>query len=167
MSVVVLVAGALTPEAVLRLCARYVFPRPLAMSESKPPPPGIYVPAILFFKENEDIDEEAQKSHILHLAQVQPLDFLLRERTPALTAAPNAPICRDPSTGSSSRDRMARRSTFHARSGSASFVSRGIPSMTTDTSTSSSSPGPGPSPPARPSSSTLTQKRRAPVMPSS
>lgn len=103
MSVGALVAGALTPEAVLRLRVRYVFPRPLAMSESKPPPPGIYVPAILFFKENEDIDEEAQKSHILHLAQVQPLDFLLCERIPALTAAPNAPSAgirrRDPCPG--------------------------------------------------------------------
>jgi len=40
------------------------------MSESQPPPPGIYVPAVLFFKENEDLDEEALKSHVLHLAQV-------------------------------------------------------------------------------------------------
>ncbi|KAH9995827.1 aldolase [Russula vinacea] len=39
------------------------------MSESKPPPPGIYVPAVLFFKENEDIDEEATKMHVLRLAQ--------------------------------------------------------------------------------------------------
>ena len=119
------VAAALTlrPQGGPRLCsARYVFPRPLAMSVSKPPPPGIYVPAILFFKENEDIDEEAQKLHIVKLAQVQPLEFLLRDRTLALTAAPNAPICRDPSTGSSSRDRTAKRSIFQAKSGSASFV---------------------------------------------
>jgi dihydrodipicolinate synthase/N-acetylneuraminate lyase len=39
------------------------------MSESKPPPPGIYVPAVLFFKKNEDIDEEATKMHVLRLAQ--------------------------------------------------------------------------------------------------
>ena len=114
-------AEALRPEAVERLRARHSFPRPRAMSESKPPPPGIYVPAILFLKENEDIDEEAQKSHILHLAQVQTLDFL-RDRTLALTAAPNARICRDPSTGSSSRDRTEKRSTFRAMSGSASSV---------------------------------------------
>ncbi len=50
--------------------ARHGFPRTLAMSESQPPPPGIYVPAVLFFKENEDLDEEALKSHVLHLAQV-------------------------------------------------------------------------------------------------
>ena len=92
------------------------------MSESKPPPPGIYVPAVLFLKENEGIDEEAQKSHILHLAQVQTLAFLLRDRTLALTAAPNARLCRDPSTGSSSRDQTEKRSTFRAMSGSASFA---------------------------------------------
>jgi hypothetical protein len=91
------------------------------MSESKPPPPGIYVPAVLFLKENEDIDEEAQKLHILHLAQVQTLAFLLRDRTLALTA-PNARLCRDPSTGSSSRDQTEKRSTFRAMSGSASSV---------------------------------------------
>jgi len=39
------------------------------MSKSKPPPPGIYVPAVLFFKENEDLDEDAIKSHVLRLAQ--------------------------------------------------------------------------------------------------
>ncbi|KAH9998829.1 aldolase [Russula compacta] len=39
------------------------------MTESKPPPRGIYVPAVLFFKENEDLDEEAIKSHVLRLAQ--------------------------------------------------------------------------------------------------
>jgi hypothetical protein len=89
------------------------------MSESKPPPPGIYVPAVLFLKENEDIDEEATKSHVLHLAQVQTLEFLLHQ---ALTAASNATLYRDPSTESSSRDRMEKRNTFQAMSGNASFV---------------------------------------------
>ena len=37
---------------------------------SKPPPPGIYVPAVLFFKEDEELDEEAIKTHVLRLAQV-------------------------------------------------------------------------------------------------
>ena len=63
------------------------------MSDSQPPPlppsPGIYVPAVLFFKENEDIDEEATKSHVVHLAQARTLDFLLHRRTPVLIA-----ICR-------------------------------------------------------------------------
>jgi hypothetical protein len=67
--------------------ARHVFPRTLAMSESQPPPPGIYVPAVLFLKENEDIDEEALISHVIHLAQVHTLEFLLHYCTLALTAA--------------------------------------------------------------------------------
>ena len=37
---------------------------------SKPPLPGIYVPAVLFFKEDEELDEEAIKTHVLRLAQV-------------------------------------------------------------------------------------------------
>ncbi|KAJ3856130.1 aldolase [Lentinula lateritia] len=37
---------------------------------SGPPPPGVYVPAVLFFHpESEDIDEEAYKKHILRLAE--------------------------------------------------------------------------------------------------
>ncbi|KIJ66717.1 hypothetical protein HYDPIDRAFT_26144 [Hydnomerulius pinastri MD-312] len=36
---------------------------------SHPPPPGIYVPAVLFFKENEDFDVPAIKAHILRLAK--------------------------------------------------------------------------------------------------
>ncbi|KIJ14241.1 hypothetical protein PAXINDRAFT_163429 [Paxillus involutus ATCC 200175] len=35
---------------------------------SHPPPPGIYVPAVLFFKENEDFDVPAIKAHVLRLA---------------------------------------------------------------------------------------------------
>ncbi|EIN09834.1 aldolase [Punctularia strigosozonata HHB-11173 SS5] len=36
---------------------------------STPPLSGVYVPAVLFMKENEDLDEEAIKAHILRLAQ--------------------------------------------------------------------------------------------------
>jgi dihydrodipicolinate synthase/N-acetylneuraminate lyase len=43
---------------------------------SNPPPQGIYVPAVLFFKENEELDEEAIKSHVLRLAQVPTLDLI-------------------------------------------------------------------------------------------
>ena len=43
---------------------------------SNPPPKGIYVPAVLFFKENEELDEEAIKSHVLRLAQVPTLDLI-------------------------------------------------------------------------------------------
>ena len=50
-----------------------IFSRLASMSESKPPPPGIYVPAVLFFNEDEELDEEAIESHILHLAQVPKL----------------------------------------------------------------------------------------------
>jgi hypothetical protein len=38
-----------------------------------PPPPGVYVPAVLFMKENEDLDDEAIKAHVLRLAEVLPL----------------------------------------------------------------------------------------------
>lgn len=37
---------------------------------STAPPPGIYVPAVLFLQENEDFDIPAIKSHILRLAEV-------------------------------------------------------------------------------------------------
>jgi hypothetical protein len=49
----------------------------MSESESKPPPPGIYVPAVLFFKEDEELDEEAIKLHTLHLAQVPKLDIYI------------------------------------------------------------------------------------------
>ncbi|KAI6165538.1 aldolase [Pisolithus thermaeus] len=39
------------------------------MSRSKPPPPGIYAPTVLFFSENEDFDVPAIKEHVLRLAQ--------------------------------------------------------------------------------------------------
>lgn len=43
---------------------------------SGPPPPGVYVPAVLFFNPgSEDIDEEAYKKHILRLAEVR-MDFM-------------------------------------------------------------------------------------------
>jgi 4-hydroxy-2-oxoglutarate aldolase len=34
------------------------------------PPPGIYVPAVLFFTEDEGFDIPAIKAHILRLAEV-------------------------------------------------------------------------------------------------
>ncbi|KAI0084139.1 dihydrodipicolinate synthetase [Irpex rosettiformis] len=34
-----------------------------------PPPPGIYVPAVVFLDQNEELDEENIKKHILRLAQ--------------------------------------------------------------------------------------------------
>ncbi|KAI0346288.1 dihydrodipicolinate synthetase [Trametopsis cervina] len=36
---------------------------------SSPPPSGIYVPAVLFFTENEELDEPSIQKHILRLAQ--------------------------------------------------------------------------------------------------
>ncbi|KAJ6607375.1 hypothetical protein B0H10DRAFT_2072062 [Mycena sp. CBHHK59/15] len=36
---------------------------------SLPPPPGYYVPAVLFFNENEELDIPAIQSHVLRLAQ--------------------------------------------------------------------------------------------------
>jgi hypothetical protein len=39
---------------------------------STPPPPGVYVPAVLFLDENEDFDVPAIKAHVLRLAKVNP-----------------------------------------------------------------------------------------------
>jgi 4-hydroxy-2-oxoglutarate aldolase len=50
----------------------------MSKSESKPPPPGIYVPAVLFFKEDEELDEEAIKMHVLRLAQVLKFEICTR-----------------------------------------------------------------------------------------
>lgn len=37
---------------------------------STPPPSGVYVPAVLFFDENEEFDVPAIQAHILRLAKV-------------------------------------------------------------------------------------------------
>lgn len=37
---------------------------------SAPPPSGVYVPAVLFFDENEDFDVPAIQAHVLRLAKV-------------------------------------------------------------------------------------------------
>ncbi|CAA7265556.1 unnamed protein product [Cyclocybe aegerita] len=39
------------------------------MPASPPPPPGYYVPAVLFFDENEELDVPNIKAHVLRLAQ--------------------------------------------------------------------------------------------------
>ncbi|OCH93049.1 dihydrodipicolinate synthetase [Obba rivulosa] len=39
------------------------------MSTMTPPPPGIYVPSVLFFDENENFDIPSIKAHVLRLAQ--------------------------------------------------------------------------------------------------
>jgi 4-hydroxy-2-oxoglutarate aldolase len=39
---------------------------------SAAPPPGIYVPAVLFFTADEELDEPAIRAHVLRLAQVPP-----------------------------------------------------------------------------------------------
>lgn len=36
---------------------------------SNPPPSGVYVPAVLFFDENEEFDVPAIQAHILRLAK--------------------------------------------------------------------------------------------------
>lgn len=37
---------------------------------SSPPPPGYYVPAVLFFDEHEEFDIPAIQAHVLRLARV-------------------------------------------------------------------------------------------------
>ena len=38
---------------------------------SSPPPPGVYVPAVLFFTEDEEFDVASIKTHIIRLAKVR------------------------------------------------------------------------------------------------
>ena len=37
---------------------------------STPPPPGIYVPAVLFFDEEEELDVPSINAHVIRLAEV-------------------------------------------------------------------------------------------------
>ncbi|KAH8118164.1 dihydrodipicolinate synthetase [Phellopilus nigrolimitatus] len=39
------------------------------MTRSAPPPPGVYVPAVVFFDENDELDIPAIKTHVLRLAK--------------------------------------------------------------------------------------------------
>jgi dihydrodipicolinate synthase/N-acetylneuraminate lyase len=41
------------------------------MARSPVPPPGVYVPLVTFFKEDEEFDEEAHRKHVLRLAEVR------------------------------------------------------------------------------------------------
>lgn len=41
------------------------------MSKPAPPPFGVYVPAVVFLDENEELDLEGMRSHVLRLAQVR------------------------------------------------------------------------------------------------
>lgn len=38
---------------------------------STPPPPGVYVPAVIFFDEDEELDLPSIKAHVLRLAKVR------------------------------------------------------------------------------------------------
>ena len=40
----------------------------------KPPPPGVYVPAVIFFDEKEELDFTSIKTHVLRLAKVCYID---------------------------------------------------------------------------------------------
>ncbi|TFK88839.1 dihydrodipicolinate synthetase [Polyporus arcularius HHB13444] len=41
----------------------------MSVAKNLPPPPGIYVPAVVFFDENEELDIPSIKAHVLRLAQ--------------------------------------------------------------------------------------------------
>ena len=41
------------------------------MSKSSLPPMGVYVPAVVWFDANDELDETAIKAHVLRLAQVR------------------------------------------------------------------------------------------------
>lgn len=44
-------------------------------TKPRPPPPGVYVPAVCFFNENDDLDIPAIKAHVLRLAEVRLIFF--------------------------------------------------------------------------------------------
>lgn len=49
-----------------------------SMSKRSPaPPPGIYVPAVIFYNEDESIDDGPTAEHVLRLAKVEPLILIL------------------------------------------------------------------------------------------
>jgi hypothetical protein len=39
--------------------------------EAQPPPPGIYVPAVVFYDEKDELDLAEMRKHILRLASVR------------------------------------------------------------------------------------------------
>ena len=43
----------------------------MSATNSTPPPAGIYVPAVVFFNENDELDTSSIKAHVLRLAQVE------------------------------------------------------------------------------------------------
>ena len=45
------------------------------------PPPGVYVPAVLFFDEKEELDIQSTKAHILRLAEVRAILFTMGAET--------------------------------------------------------------------------------------
>lgn len=49
-------------------------------TKPRPPPPGVYVPAVCFFNENDDLDIPAIKAHVLRLAEVRLIFFTLTLR---------------------------------------------------------------------------------------
>lgn len=73
---------------------------------SKPPPPGIYIPAVLFFDENDELDFESMKSHILRLAQVGHKNSILDQLIEVVLQRLVLPV-------SWSKGAMARLSFFH------------------------------------------------------
>ena len=44
---------------------------------AKAPPPGIYVPAVIFFDENDELDIPSIRAHVLRLAKVHLLSLKL------------------------------------------------------------------------------------------
>lgn len=56
------------------------------MAPSIPPPSGVYVPAVLFFDENEEFDVPAIKSHVLRLAKVSAKQRVVRSEYDVGTA---------------------------------------------------------------------------------
>jgi hypothetical protein len=89
------------------------------------------VPAVLFFKEDEELDEEAIKKHVLRLAQVLTFEIYTRATDLRLKTA-----IRDLSLGFLSKDQTERHNISHMRSANAPSVLHEPRSMPTGSSTS-------------------------------
>lgn len=62
--------GAFYTQAILNLVS-YSTILSSSMSRALAPPPGVYVPAVLYFDENDELDQESIKAHVLRLAKVR------------------------------------------------------------------------------------------------
>jgi len=90
---------------------------------SKPPPPGLYVPAVLFFDEEDYLDLKSIKAHVLRLAEVHSL--YLSIDMPLQSMLIGKPLDRRVSLAFLSKDLTGKLSISHIKSDHMQSVSHG------------------------------------------